>query len=129
MRSWVYWINTRTKNLDMLRSIWIANLECMVDLIEYVRDDSDEHQQSNVSDITHQSNESKLGDQSNHVCANHANRTCNCTGDCDDHDRGAILPKWDYVKIRKSIWESNQFGKTKYYDDVGYRESARHTER
>mgnify|MGYP003335808919 FL=1 len=128
MRSWVYWVNSRAKKLDMLRSVWFANLDCLVDNIKYLHDDSDEHQQPNEPYFTDQSNKSELGDksadQSNHICTSHTNRTCNCTGDCDDYDRGDALPKWDYVKIRKSIWESNQFGKTKYYDDIGYRQGS-----
>ena len=139
MPSWLQWINNRVKNFDMLGSIWFANLDCLVNNVRYLHDDGDELEQPSESYKSDKSNESELGDKSaSHNCSSTPNRTCNCAGSkcATDGESGHYFgsnTKWEYTKIRKHIWDSiddneqlyKQLSNTKYYDDVGYRESTR----
>ena len=142
MPSWLQWINNRVKNFDMLGSIWFANLDIMVNNVRYLHDDGDELEQSNIANKSNQSNKSKQCDKSaSHNCSSTPNRTCNCAGSkcATDGESGHYFgsnTKWEYTKIRKHIWDSindndklySKLSNTKYYDDVGYRESTRNTE-
>jgi hypothetical protein len=85
----------------MLRSIWFANMDIMVDNIRYLHDDGDEHKQSDFSDFAHKPNESQFGDKSIHKCTKHDNRYCNCTDTCsdgyDDNDSDDPIVNIDHI--------------------------------
>lgn len=129
MSGWLRGVLTRTKGFNMLRSIWFANLDCLVGITKYLQDDSDKRKQSNIAYQSNKSNESELSDKStSHNCANHSARTCNCTGhDCVDND-GNTSYFGSHSKKRVK-WGDICTKPRKYYDDIGYRESARSTER
>jgi len=101
MPSWVQWINSRIEKFYMLRSIWFANMDVMVDNIRYLHDDGDEHKQSDFSDFAHKPNESQFGDKSIHKCTKHDNRYCNCTDTCsdgyDDNDSDDPIVNIDHI--------------------------------
>jgi hypothetical protein len=102
MSSGLQWIDYTKQIIDMFRSVFFANLECMVDHVRYLHDDDDEYQQPNVASESDQSNESKLGDQQiDSTCGIcHGNRSnCYCNYPID-------RVKWEYTKIRKSVWDS-----------------------
>lgn len=83
MRSWIHWINTRAKNIDMLRSILDSSVWFLDSSYQYL---CQVDGQSNESD---QSDKSTQCDKSieSHQCTSHANRTCNCAdGCCADSD-------------------------------------------
>lgn len=83
MRSWVYWINSRAKNFDMLRSILDSSVWFLDSSYQYL---CQVDGQSNESD---QSDKSTQCDKSieSHQCTSHANRSCNCAdGCCADSD-------------------------------------------
>jgi len=127
MSSWLRGFIARTKNFDMLRSVWFANLDFMVNNIRYLQDDGSERKQCDFTDKPNKSFESD-----SHNCAHHSARTCNCTGhDCIDNDGNTSYFGSDSAKhFNDSVNEYNElYTKLKYYDDVGYRESTRNTER
>jgi len=101
MPSWVQRINSRIEKFYMLRSIWFANMDVMVDNIRYLHDDGDEHKQSDFSDFAHKPNESQFGDKSIHKCTKHDNRYCNCTDTCsdgyDDNDSDDPIVNIDHI--------------------------------
>lgn len=131
MPSWLQWINNRVKNLDMLGSIWFANLDCLVNNVQYLYDDSDEHQQSDITDKSCKSNESKQCNKSaSHNCATSTCGICNGTrpncyckfptnGKHGHNARNKNGIKWGDICTKPRY---------KYYDDVGYRESTRSTQ-
>jgi hypothetical protein len=128
MSSWLRGLLTRTKNFDMLRSIWFANLDCMVGITQYLQDDSDEPKQCGKSCKSNQSTESKQCGEPSHNCANHSTRTCNCTGhDCIDND-GNTSYFGSHSKKRYTWNDICTKPRYKYYDDAGYRESTRSTQ-
>ena len=138
MPSWLYWINNRIKNFDMFGSIWFANLDCLVDNVKYLHDDGDEYQQPSEPYKPSESNESKLGDKSaNHNCAtsdcgicNGTRPNCYCnfpTHGKHGHYFGSHTAKHFDNSINEYNELYNKLSSTKYYDDVGYRESTRNT--
>ena len=128
MSSWLRGIIARTKNFNMFRSVWFANLDLMVDNIRYLQDDGDEHKQSNVANQSDKSNESKQCSEPSHNCAHHSTRTCNCAGhDCIDNDNGNTSYFGSHSK-KRGKWNDVCTKPRKYYDDVGYRESTRSTQ-
>jgi hypothetical protein len=99
-----------------------------------LQDDGDKHKQPNIANQSDKSNESKQRDQSSHHCAHHSARTCNCTGhDCIDNDNGntSYFGSHSAKHFNDSVNDNEQLyrklSNTKYYDDIGYRESARGT--
>ena len=139
MPSWLHWINNRVKNFDMLGSVWFDNLDIMVNNVRYLHDDEYEYQQPGEPYKSDQPNESKLGDKSaNNNCTDSACGICNGTRpNCYCNYPINNGDKWEYTKVRKHILDSiddndklySKLSNTKYYDDVGYRESTRSTER
>ena len=122
MPIWLRRIIARTEKFTMLRSIWFANMDCMVNIVQYLHDDSDEYKQSNIANQSDKSNESKQCDKSaDHNCANHSTRTCNCTGhDCVDNDNRNTDYFGSHSK-KRGKWNDICIKPRKYYDDVGYR--------
>jgi hypothetical protein len=115
MSIWIQWNHFRKSVFDMLRPIWVANLDIMVDNVRYLHDDSDEHQQSYFANFPDKPNQSQFGDKSTNECGDIYTttncRTCNGTKpNC-------------YCN-----YPSNNRNYGKYYDDVGYRDSTRSTE-
>lgn len=129
MSSWLRGLLTRTKSVTMLRSIWFANLDCLVGITQYLQDDGDKLKQPNIANQSDKSNKSEFGDKSaNHNCAHHSARTCNCTGhDCIDNDNGNTSYFGSHSKKRIKWGDICTKPRYKYYDDIGYRESARGT--
>ena len=105
----------------MFRSVWFANLDCVVDNIRYLQDDSDKFKQSSIANQSNKSNESELSDKSaNHYCTHHPARTCNCTGhDCVDNDGNTSY--FGSHSKKRIKWGDICIKPRKYYDDVGYR--------
>lgn len=128
MSSWIRGLFTRTKSFGMLRSIWFANLDCLVGITQYLQDDGDKLKQPNIANQSDKSNESELSNKSaNHNCAHHSTRTCNCTGhDCIDNDGNTSY--FGSHSKKRIKWGDICTKPRKYYDDIGYRESARGTE-
>jgi hypothetical protein len=59
-----------------------------------------------------------------HYCTHHSTRTCNCSGhDCIDNDNRNS----DYFGSHSEERNKQRIQFSKYYDDAGYRESARGT--
>ena len=124
--SGVQWYNNTKSFFNMLGSVWFSNLDIMVNNIRYLHDDGNKLEQPNIANKSDKSNESKQCDKStnelNHNCTNDLCRICNGTGsDCANNDGDHNRVEWDYVKIRKSIWEQQSTSSKRYYDDVGYR--------
>ena len=125
MREWVRRFSARAAKFTMFRSVWFANLDCMVNIVQYLQDDDRQRKQCSKpceSDIT---TESKQCDKSaSHTCTSHTTRTCNCAGhDCVDNDGNTSYfgsnrkeRKWGDICTKPRY---------KYYDDAGYRESSR----
>ena len=111
MPSWVQWINSRIEKFYMLRSIWFANMDVMVDNIRYLHDDGDEHKQSDFSDFAHKPNESQFGNKSIHKCTKHDNRYCNCTDTCsdgyDDNDSDDPIVNIDLIYDTKRFFNEH----------------------
>jgi hypothetical protein len=102
MSSGLQWIDYTKPFFELLGSIWFANMDIMVDNVRYLHDDSDELKQPDIANKSDQSDESKLGDQQvNGTCGIcHGTRPkCYCNYPID-------RIKWEYTKIRKSIWDS-----------------------
>ena len=127
MREWLRRVITRTEKFTMLRSIWFANLDCLVNIVQYLHDDSDEYKQPNIANQSDQSNEPKQCNKSaDHNCANHSTRTCNCTGhDCIDNDNNGNTSYFGSHSKKRGSWNDICTKPRKYYDDIGYRESTR----
>jgi hypothetical protein len=136
MSGWVQWIYNRIKNLDMLGPIWFANLDCLVNNVRYLHDDSYEYKQPSEPYFTDKSNESELGNKSANAGNDYATSHCgtchgtrpNCycnfpTHRIDGHNVNRVSRKngvkWGDICTKPRY---------KYYDDVGYRESTRNTE-
>ena len=121
--SGIQWYNNTKSFFNMFGSVWFSNLDIMVNNIRYLHDDGNKLEQPNIANKSDKSNESKLGSKSaEHNCSGTPNRNCNCTGsDCANNDGDHNRVEWDYVKIRKSIWEQQSASSKRYYDDVGYR--------
>ena len=130
MSSWLRGLLTRTKSFTMFRSVWFANLDCLVGITQYLQDDGNERKQSNIADQSYKSNESELSNKSaSHNCAHHSTRTCNCTGhDCVDNDNDTNTSYFGSNRKERIKWNDVCTKPRKYYDDVGYRESSRGTE-
>ena len=60
MLSWLRRIISRTKEFNLLGSVWFSNLDHMVGNIQYLQDDSYEHKQSIESYKSDQSNKSEF---------------------------------------------------------------------
>ena len=110
----LYWNTYGKPILDMLRPIWFANLDIMVDNVRYLYDDGDEYQQSYFTNFPDKPNQSQFGDKSTNECGDNYTttncRTCNGTKpNC-------------YCN-----YPINNRNHVKYYDDVGYRDSNRST--
>jgi len=60
MFSWLRRIISRTKEFDLLGSVWFSNLDNMVGNIQYLQDDHYEPKQSSESYKSDQSNKSEL---------------------------------------------------------------------
>ena len=110
MREWIRRLCARAAKFTMLRSVWFANLDCMVNIVQYLQDDDRQYKQCGKSCQSDKPFESEqCCESASHTCTNHSARTCNCTGhDCIDND---------------SNRNTSYFGShgTKYYDDIGYR--------
>jgi hypothetical protein len=73
MFSWLRRIISGTKKFTMLRSVWFANLDCLVGITQYLQDDGNERKQSNIANQSDKSNESELSNKSaSHNCAHHS---------------------------------------------------------
>ena len=127
MPSWLHWINNRIKNFDMLGSIWFANLDCLVNNVRYLHDDSDEYQQPNESYKSDQSDESKQCDKSaNNNCADSACGICNGTRpNCYCNFPTNRKHGHNTHNKNRNKWGDICIKPRKYYDDIGYRESTR----
>ena len=127
MSSWIRRVIARTKSFTMLRSIWFANLDCMVGITQYLQDDSNKHKQCSKSCESDKPAESKQCGEPSHNCTHHSTRTCNCTGhDCVDNDGNTSY--FGSHSKKRNTWSDICTKPRKYYDDVGYRESSRSTQ-
>ena len=135
MREWLRRIYSRTAKFDMFRSIWFANLDCLVNIVQYLHDDSDEYKQPNIANQSDQSNEPKQCNKSaDHNCANCGAGISNGTGhDCycnypinrNSNHFGSNSAKHFNDSVNEYNELYSKLSNTKYYDDVGYRESTR----
>jgi hypothetical protein len=122
MPSWLRRIISRTKNFDLLGSVWFSNLDCMVNNIRYVQDDGNELKQSDIANQSDKPNESKQCTEPSHNCAHHSARTCNCTGhDCIDNDSDGNTSYFGSHSKERNKWGDICTKPRKYYDDIGYR--------
>ena len=129
MSSWLRGVITRTKNLNLFRSVWFANLDCMVGNIQYLQDDGNKLKQPNIASQPNKSDESKQRSEPSHNCAHHSARTCNCTGhDCIDNDNTGNTSYFGSDSKKRIKWGDICIKPRKYYDDIGDRESTRNTE-
>ena len=127
MSSWLRGLLTRTKSFTMLRSIWFANLDCLVGITHYLQDDGNKHKQCGKSCESDKPTESKQCGEPSHTCSSHSIRTCNCTGhDCVDNDGNTSY--FGSHSKKRNTWSDICTKPRKYYDDVGYRESSRNTQ-
>lgn len=132
MSGWLQWINNRVKKFDMLGSVWFANLDHLVGNVQYLHDDSDEYQQPGESYFANKSDKSEQCHQStSRNCTSHSNRTCNCTGSkcATNWDIGHYFGSNAVTKhFNDSVNEHNdlyaKLSGSKYYDDIGYRQST-----
>ena len=77
LSSGIHWRHYAEQIISMFRSIWNANMECLVNNIKYVCDDGYEYQQPSESYKSDQSNESEFGyiqEYNPNGCA-----TCGCS--------------------------------------------------
>lgn len=127
MSSWLRGILTRTKSFTMLRSIWFANLDCLVGITQYLQDDGNKHKQCSKSCESDKPAESKqCCESTSHTCTNHSTRTCNCTGhDCIDNDSDRNISYFGSNRKERKWGDICTKPRYKYYDDVGYRQSTR----
>jgi hypothetical protein len=102
----------------------------MVNNIRYLQDDIDELKQPGIANQSDKSDEPKQCSEPSHNCAHHSARTCNCTGhDCVDNDNDGNTSYFGSNRKERIKWNDVcTKPRYKYYDDVGYRESARSTE-
>jgi hypothetical protein len=125
MFSWLRRTISRTKNFDLLGSVWFSNLDHLVGNIQYLQDDVDKPKQSGITDQSDKPNESEQRVEPSHNCAHHPARTCNCTGhDCVDNDNRntSYFGSHSAKHFNDSLNDNEQlYRKLKYYDDVGYR--------
>jgi hypothetical protein len=122
MSSWIRRAITRAKNFNMLRSIWFANLDCLVGITQYLQDDGNERKQSDIANQSDQSAEPKQCAEPSHHCANHSTRTCNCTGhDCIDNDSDGNTSYFGSHSKKRIKWNDVCTKPRKYYDNVEYR--------
>jgi len=129
MFSWLRRIISRTKNVDLLGSVWFSNLDHLVGNIQYVQDDVDELKQPGIANQSDKPNESEQRSEPSHNCTYHPTRTCNCTGhDCIDNDStgntsyfGSHSAKHFEQHLDEFDELHNKLSRVKYYDDVGYR--------
>ena len=127
MRNWVYWVNSRAKNFDMLRSIWFANMDCMVNNVQYLHDDSDEHKQSNVTNITDKPYEPKFSDKQIHQCSIYANRICNCADgtDCvDGYDSDDPIVNVDRIYDTKRFFNEHIYEFDELHNELAREEGC-----
>ena len=131
MFSWLRRIISGTKNFDLLGSVWFSNLDHLVGNIQYLQDDVDKPKQSGIANQSDKSNESEQRVESSHYCAHHPARTCNCTGhDCIDNDSTGNTSYFGSNRKERIKWNDVcTKPRYKYYDDVGFREGSRSTER
>ena len=129
MREWIRRFGTRTAKFNLFRSVWFANLDCMVNIVQYLQDDNRKHKQCSKSSESNKSSEPKqCCESTSHTCTNHSTRTCNCTGhDCVDNDNRNTSYFGSHSKKRVKWGDICTKPRYKYYDDVGYRESTRST--
>lgn len=67
----------------MLRSLWTAIVDRLVNVFGFVRDVNDKSNEPNKSNQSNQSNK-------RHQCTRNHNRTCNCNDGCPDDDGWVI---------------------------------------
>ena len=100
----------------MLRSVWFANLDIMVNNIRYLQDDEYEYQQPSEPYKSDQSDKSELG-VINHIkyyddigYRASTGHECTCTGDCDNYDRAVSKLDNDLIniKLNDSINDNNE---------------------
>ena len=128
MREWIRRLCARAEKFTMLRSVWFANLDCMVNIVQYLQDDDRQCKQCSKSCQSDKPSESKQCCEPSHTCTNHSTRTCNCTGhDCVDNDSDGNTSYFGSNRKERIKWNDVCTKPRKYYDDVGYRESARGT--
>jgi hypothetical protein len=83
MRSWIHWINTRAKKLDMLRSILDTSVGFLDSSYQRLCEVDRQSRESNQSDKSTQCDKST----ESHECTSHSNRSCNCAdGQCADSE-------------------------------------------
>lgn len=107
MRSWVYWINSRAKNFDLLGSILDSSIWFLDSSYQQL---CQIYGQSNESDQSNKPVESNKSVES-HQCTTHANRSCNCAnGCCADSDSNSNYFGATRSEVRRNFNESlNEF--------------------
>jgi hypothetical protein len=71
MFSWLRRIISRTKNFNLLGSVWFSNLDHLVGNIQYLQDDVDKPKQSGIANQSDKPNESEQRVEPSHYCAHH----------------------------------------------------------
>ena len=129
MREWLRGIIARTKKFDMFGSIWFANLDCMVDNIQYLQDDDRQCEQCGKSGESDKPIKSKQCDKSaSHTCTHCGAGISNGTGyDCYcNYPINRNSKHFSSNRKKRGSWNDVcTKPRYKYYDDVGYRESTR----
>lgn len=129
MREWFRRLCARAEKFTMLRSVWFANLDCMVNIVQYLQDDDRQRKQCGKSCQSDKPTESKQCCEPSHNCTNHSTRTCNCTGhDCVDNDSDGNTSYFGSNRKKRKWGDICTKPRYKYYDDIGYRQSTRNTE-
>jgi hypothetical protein len=112
MSDWIRWKHNTKQIVDLFRSVFIANLVGLGHDFEYMCHVSHKSKQPDKPSVTDQPDESKLGDQQTNefkfnntdcsICGC-STKPCWCEYPISRYDD---KPKWEYTKIRKSVWDS-----------------------
>ena len=89
----------------MFRSVWYANMDCMVGNIQYLQDDDSEPEQRDLASESYKSSQPEFGhkyydDIGYRTSTRHK---CACTGDCDC-DRNIYVKLDDSIKCNTELY-------------------------
>jgi len=108
--NWVRWKHNTKQIIDLFGSVFHANMVGLGYDFDYMRHVGHEPKQPDKSNITDQSNESKLGDQQTNEFSDTGCTICGCsTKPCYCEypiGRHNDKPKWDYTKVRRHLWDN-----------------------
>lgn len=109
---WVYGYHYTGEFINLPRPVWQSSMEWVANNIQYLHQ---ECYKPNESYESCQSDKSSCGGSCNsnnecHVCTNHSERTCNCTGKCADDIQDGFSDNTGYVT--EHVIEHEAIGRT-----------------